>query len=174
MAFAITLKASADTRKPLEALWATFAKFETEPSMASLGYPPHLTLAIYDDAPGVSLRTTLRTVFSDISAIRVTFSAVSFFEEPQLVFWAASDPSSLLSEVHQAIHRLVDPRLSHPHYRPDRWVPHVTVAMNVSAENKHAAIARASQPIEPFEILFDTADFLKFLPVRIIEECLLS
>jgi hypothetical protein len=48
------------------------------------------------------------------------------------------------------------------------------VATQVSASNREEAIALATETIEPFEVLFDTAECVEFYPIRTIEECSLS
>jgi hypothetical protein len=59
-------------------------------------------------------------------------------------------------------------------YQPGVWVPHCTLATQVTADNKEEAIALAAETIEPFEVLFDKAECVEFYPIRIIEECSLT
>jgi 2'-5' RNA ligase len=141
--------------------------------MAALDYPPHVTLAVYDGIPEHQLRETLRSVFLAHRPLSLRFSKLAFFEEPQLVFWAAPDASEALLNVHAAIHRLVEPSLCREYYRPHAWAPHCTLATQVSTANKEKATALAAKKIQPFEVVFDQADCVEFHPVRIIEECVL-
>ena len=142
--------------------------------MAALDHPPHVTLAVYDSVSDRQLSESLRSVFHVHPPIQLRFSKLAFFETPELVFRAAPDRSENLLHVHSAIHERIDPRLCRSHYRPGLWVPHCTLATDVSADNKEEAIALAAETIEPFEVLFDTAECVEFYPIRIIEECPLS
>jgi 2'-5' RNA ligase len=122
MALAISLKGVNDTADPIRALWEEVARFESRPSMAALNYPPHLTLAVYDDVPPVQVRDALREAFAGRSALRLTFTRLRFFDDP-LVLWAEPLPSADLTSAHAKVHALIDPRHCHPHYRPGAWVP---------------------------------------------------
>jgi 2'-5' RNA ligase len=174
MAFAININASGGTGARIRDYWAKFGCLEPVPSMAALDYLPHVTLAIYDTIAAAKLREASRVAFRGCPPIRLRFDKLACFEHPQLVFWAAPEPSESLLGVHAAIHGLIDPSLCAEHYRPGRWVPHCTLATNVSSNNIQAARALASKGIEPFEVIFDRADCVEFMPVRIIEGHTLS
>jgi 2'-5' RNA ligase superfamily len=96
---------------PLRDFWAEFTRLEETPSMIALNYPPHVTLAVYDSIPVEQLRHALRCELGTLPPFRLTFVKLAFFECPQLVFWAAPEPSEPLSRAHAAIHRRLDPML---------------------------------------------------------------
>lgn len=170
MAFAISVKATDKAGDRLRKYWTRFSALEPAPSMAALEYPPHITLAVYDHIAEGRLRDALTTVFQGEGALRLSFHELRYFDDPQLVFWAAPAPSSRLKRLHTRLHDLIDPALCREHYRPGVWVPHATLATAVSAGNKARAIDLASQAIKPFEVFFDTADCVEAPPVRVIEE----
>jgi 2'-5' RNA ligase len=170
MAFAININTSGRTGACIRDYWAKFGCLEPVPSMAALDYPPHVTLAIYDVISAAELRDALRVAFGGCQRIRLRFHKLAYFDQPQLVFWAAPEPSEPLLCAHAAIHRLIDPSLCREHYRPGAWVPHCTLATGVSAHNRQEAIALAEEKIEPCDVVFDKADCVEFMPVRIMEE----
>jgi 2'-5' RNA ligase len=169
MAFAISLRVVNDTTGPIRTLWEEVARFESRPSMATLNYPPHLTLAIYDDIPLVRLRAGLREAFAGTSALRLTFTRLRFFDDP-LVLWAEPSLSAALATAHARVHACIDPRLCHPHYRPGAWIPHCTLGTEILAKHREEAIAFVSRPIPAFEVVFDVADCVSFPPVAVIDE----
>jgi 2'-5' RNA ligase len=169
MAFAISLKAANDTVGPIRTLWEELAPLESHSSMAALGYPPHLTLAVYDDIAPDRLRVVLGEAFAGTSGLRLTFTRLRFFNDP-LVLWAEPSPSAALVEVHAKVHARIDPTLCHPHYRPGAWVPHCTLATEIRTECRTDAIAFAGRPIPAFEVVFDVADCVSFPPVVVIDE----
>jgi 2'-5' RNA ligase len=120
------------------------------------------------------LRDALHAELSALPAFRLMFTHLTFFERPKLVFWAAPERSEALLAAHAAIHRRIEPALCHPHYKPDVWTPHCTLAMNIDPANTSKAIARAKQRIDPFDVVFDQADCVEFRPVRIIDDCTLA
>lgn len=142
--------------------------------MEALRYPPHITLAVYDEISEDRLSNAMTSVFDGRPALRLTFQKIRYFEKPRLVFWAEPQDSKRLQDIHAAVHDIVDPAICHPHYQLGNWIPHCTLATAVTARNRHAAFALASQELEPFEVVFDRVDCLEFLPVRIIDSCPLT
>jgi 2'-5' RNA ligase len=169
MAFAISLKAVNDTADRIRALWEEVARFESRPSMSSQDYPPHLTLAIYDNIPPVQLKAVLREAFAGTSALRLAFTRLHFFDDP-LVLWADPSLSAELAAAHAMVHTCLDPRLCHPHYRPGAWVPHCTLGTEILTKDREEAIRFAARPIPAFEVVFDVADCVSFPPVAVLGE----
>ncbi len=174
MAFAICLKAANDTAEPIRTLWQEAARFEMRPSMASLDYPPHLTLAVYDAIDPARLRAVLAEAFAGAPALSLTFARLDYFDTEPLVLWAAPLPLPALHGAHEAVHARIDPALCRPHYWPGAWVPHCTLGMNVRPERRAAAIALAARPIAPFRVTFDVADCVSFPPVVVLGEVRLA
>ena len=173
MAVAICLKAVNATAGAIRALWDEVARFESRPSMTGLGYPPHLTLAIYDGLPADALRSVLHEAFTGSPALRLAFAGLRFFEEP-LVLWADPLYSPDLAGAHARVHALIDPRSCRAHYRPGAWVPHCTLGTEILAARRDDAITFARRSIRPFEVLFDVADCVSFPPVSILDEQVLT
>ena len=170
MPFAITLKAANDTAGPIRALWEEVANLESRPSMAALDYPPHLTLAIYEDVSPDLLKAAFMGAFAETYQLRLTFIRLSVFEGVPLVLWAEPSPSASLASAHSRVHARIDPTLCHPHYRPGAWVPHCTLASQILPENRAKAAEFAASPIQAFEVVFDVADCVSFPPVVVIDE----
>jgi 2'-5' RNA ligase len=174
MAFAINLTARGLAGARICELWDEFGVSEPAPSMAALNHPPHITLAIYSSIGEDRLRAAMRQVMDAHPPIQLTFRSIQRFDHPRLVFWAAPDASNVLLYAHARVHQLIDPKLCHEHYRPGSWVPHCSLAMNVTAENKPHALELAASPFEPFQIVFGFADCVEFVPVRMIDEVALT
>ncbi|WP_233450623.1 2'-5' RNA ligase family protein [Rhizobium mongolense] len=58
--------------------------------------------------------------------------------------WARPVPNGRLLQLHAAVHSEIDPALCREHYRPDRWVPHCTIAMKIPGAMFEPAIKWAS------------------------------
>ena len=52
------------------------------------------------------------------------------------------------------------------HYRSEAWVPHCTLGMQIRESERQAAIAFASKPLQRFEVVFDTAEWLSVPPIQ--------
>ncbi len=168
MQYAINITASDVTAARLCDLWAAFDRFDPEPPMASLGHPPHVTLAVYVEIAEAEADGVLASAFESAPPVRLRFSALRCFEAPGFVVWAAPDPSEALARLHMAVYAAIDPGRCHERYRPGNWVPHATLAVGIPEYRRAAARALAAQAIAPFEVVFDTADCSAFYPVRTI------
>jgi 2'-5' RNA ligase len=138
--------------------------------MAVLNYPPHITLAVYEDIDPDRLKVALRSAFTEAPALHLTFARLRVFDGDPLVLWADPLPSPALARAYAAVHARIDPAKCHPHYQPGAWVPHCTLGTEIKNEHRVEAIAFTDRPIEPFDVLFDVADCVSFPPVTVLEE----
>jgi 2'-5' RNA ligase len=174
MPYAIILKCTNDTAMPILDLWRQASVFETAPSMQRLNYPPHLTLAIYQNISPNLPYETVQKVFQDIPAISVKFSGIRYFRNDFAGVVGASRRYRRFATVHQSIHRAIDPVLCHEHYQPGHWQPHCTIAMNIPMDSAAEALKWAVATPARFSVTFDAADCVRFHPVEIVTEVKLS
>ena len=170
MPSAVSLKCVDDSGDHVRALWEEAAGFEVEPSMAALGYPPHLTLAVYEAVPREALDAAVAAVGAALRTQHLRFDSVRSFAGSPLVLWAAPEPSEDLARAHAVLHRLIDPALCHPHYRPEAWVPHCSLATRVAEGREAAALAWAAAARACFSVTFGVVDCVSFPPVRVLAE----
>ena len=170
MTFAISLKSVNSTADPIRSLWEQVSLYEGAPSMAALDYPPHITLAVYDDVDPALLKAALRRSFTGRPTLRLTFRRLCFFDSNPLVLWADSSPSPTLAEAYSAVHACIDPAKCHRRYRPGAWIPHCTLGTQIKYEHRAEAVAFTARSIETFDVLFDVADCVSFPPVAVLDE----
>jgi 2'-5' RNA ligase len=170
MPFAISIRCDNASGRPLRALWDRVGRLEAAHSMAALNYPPHITLAIYDDIDPNELRRAAGDVFKDAPPIELTFQAIRHFDGDPLVLWADPLPSRRLSELHAAVHAAIPPSLCRPHYQPGAWMPHASLGVNIGKERRSKALALCAEPFQPFAVTFDVGDTISFPPVGPIAE----
>jgi 2'-5' RNA ligase len=170
MPFAISIRCDNAGGRPLRALWDRVGRLEGAPSMAALNYPPHVTLSIYDAIDPDRLRGAAEHVFKNAAPIELTFRRIRHFDGDPLVLWADPLPSPRLSELHAAVHAAIPPSLCHQHYRPEIWVPHASLGVNIGTEQRREALALCREPLQPFAVTFDVGDAVLFPPVQHIAE----
>lgn len=171
MPYAINYRSDNRSSDKIRQLWNECAKLEEHPSMMSMEYPPHLTLAIYDDISTVELFAGFDAAKECLRKLSIRFESLGYFEAPSgIVLWAAPILPDAVREAHKQIHSVINSDLCRLNYKPDRWVPHCSLATAIVAENNEAAIAIAERSIEPFEVEFDAVDCASFLPVKVLEE----
>ncbi|WP_342360130.1 2'-5' RNA ligase family protein [Terrarubrum flagellatum] len=171
MALALCLAAGNPSAASIEKLWDAAAAYESTPSLRAVGYPPHLTLAIWEttDVSEEAARAALARAVAGEQAIRLRFTRIASFDADPLILWLAPNPSPVLSRIHRAVHAIIDPTFCHPHYRPDGWIPHCTLATRIPADRRADALAFAARFDGDIDAVFDRADCLTFPPVSLIE-----
>ena len=174
MAFAINLRSDNVSAERLRALWFLSSELEGASSMAALNYPPHITLAVYDEDPG-ELAPLLMELCKDLPVQHIRFTRLNKFRAPHgLVLWAAPElPESLLM-IHRQLHASINAKHSRQNYQPDSWVPHSTIANGVNPARLTEVESLIAQPLDSFEVRFDVVDYVEYPPVRIITELVLD
>jgi len=140
--------------------------------MRALGYPPHLTLAIYDtDEVGHALRVrAIEQATAGEAALHLKFDRIRMFDGPSLVLWADPGHPNQLMRIHSAVHDVIDPALCRPYYRLGAWVPHCTLGMAILPDRRAAAMAFAQNFRGGVEAVFDVIDCVTFPPLRVTTE----
>ncbi|XOK13299.1 2'-5' RNA ligase family protein [Agrobacterium tumefaciens] len=169
MPYGISLKSCNATASEILKLWDEASIFEAKGSMQELAYPPHLTLAVFEQSPG-DVSAIMAEVFSIQKVLLITFDAVKYFDSETMVLWAQPCSNHVLSDIHDRLHGHFDPVSCHEHYRVGRWVPHCSLATAVPQSTKPAAIKWAESRRLKFTVEFDVADFVQFAPVVVQQE----
>ncbi|MBB6482854.1 2'-5' RNA ligase family protein [Rhizobium lusitanum] len=170
MPYAIVLKCANDNAAPVLDLWREASRFEAAPSMEALNYAPHLTLAVYADIAPSLLFAAAEKVFGAMRSLPIEFSGIGHFPNEMLVLWARPADDRILKNIHAAIHDEIDPALCHEHSRPDRWVPHCTIAMKIPSGSADQALKWAAATPGRFTLTFNVVDCISFPPVEVLRE----
>lgn len=168
MPYALTLKSLDPRADALERLCEAAARFEAEPSMAALGYAPHITLAIYDEIDIGALSDLAGRIARAWPVQHLRFRAVRHFEGPPHVLWAEPDNAPALFAMHAAIHDAIDPARCRPHYRPAAWVPHCSLATAIPDAGLQPALNWAVSQRIDLCVTFGAIDCVAFPPVEIL------
>jgi 2'-5' RNA ligase len=167
MPFAITLRLDPVNAVAIEDMWRILAEAGIDTDRRDLGYAPHVTLAIYpDDTSADSLSTVLRRVAAHWRALPVTLRGIEVFSGPSSILWAAPVVTPALLARHAEIHTALSNLAVHPHYRPQAWVPHVTLSGAVP--DAAPALAVLLPRWRPVTGVLDRADLVRFRPVEVL------
>jgi len=171
MAFAVNLRSDDASAEGIRSLWETCGSLEATPSMVAMHYPPHITLAIYDEISTNDLIAGLFAMVKHLSTMTIRFESLGYFEAPNgIVLWAAPSVPQQVINAHERLHRELGVKPCRKNYRPGIWAPHCSLATDIDFGKKDNAIAIIEQGIEPFEVTFDTADCVSFMPVKVLKE----
>jgi len=164
MAFAVTLLFSTEIADAISARWTQLADAGLSRSMLDLDYPPHVTLAAYDELAVDAAVASLDRVFDNVNQMRVTLTGFSTFGAGSGVCYAAVAASPDLVRLQAATITAIG-ETCRPHYQTGSWTPHCTLATGMS----DAEIDRARDFLAPdwrsLTGMFETANLVEFAPV---------
>ena len=130
-------------------------------------HAPHITLVVAServDAP--ALADDLRAAVVDWTPMRLGFAAIALF--PGDVLWLAPAPTARLLEWHMRISALLPSMEVDPRYRPGAWVPHLTLAQDLTIDSASDAVRALSSGWQPFTAELDRIELVRFAPVSVL------
>ena len=165
MAFAIELALDVASAAPVRALWRRLAEAGLR-FMADSGADPHVSLVIWDRFDVTRAAAEVATVAAETAPVDVTFTHVAAFgaEVAYLAVAPSARLAALQARVHAGFAALGDEPW--PHYAPAAWVPHCTLAMDLSSVTAAGALALASGLPLPLHARLERMAIVEFRPVR--------
>lgn len=171
MAQAVTLRLDGSGCGRVEALWRALATRGVDDSRLTLGYAPHVTLAVFpDEVPVGELTEALRALARSFGPVPLRFYGYGVFPGhggPDVV-WLSPMPTDRLRALQTALCVTLHGRKPMPHWEPATWVPHVTLAEGPGVA---ARALEALCPLwdGPFAASCDRVELVRFPPVRVLE-----
>ena len=136
MAIAVSLWFDSDLETRVRELWRELAATGVESSLYNGKYRPHITLGIWSIASVEELEADLRAWVVDQRRFEVEFRSVGLFPEGNglacLQPLVTAPLLALQREAHSLASRLG--ATASPYFEPGSWVPHCTMAWEVSRE----------------------------------------
>lgn len=164
IAVALPLDDAASAR--IAATWDRLARRGISDSMPRLGYRPHVTLAVFDALDETAADAALAALAATQQPWSGAFVGIGAFEAPRPVLWARPAVDTRLVALQaKVVAALAMP--CHPHYGPDVWVPHCTLADGLSA----AALTLARELVADADVAgpvrYASLELVRFPPVDI-------
>lgn len=168
MAFAVSLLLDAASSSMIRTYWERLAAANVSRAMIELGYPPHVTLAVYDTLDRDAALVALDRVFAGRPALDFALTLLETFGTESGVLYAALAASDELRQLQSDVVTAVpgDCRL---HYQPDHWTPHCTLATGLSAAKLDATQRLLQQYWQSRPGVFQAAELAEFVPVTPIK-----
>jgi 2'-5' RNA ligase len=139
--------------------------------MERLGYPPHLTLAVYDEISLARLESAFERATTGLTQIVARFEKLGVFMAPHAIILLAAPILPIEARnFHDRIHSAIEPDACRPNYRPGVWVPHCSIATAIDHSRKQEVIDLVKRPLEPFDVVFNVADCASFMPIKVVCE----
>lgn len=167
MGFAVEVYFDQQTERRIRRLWQELADRNVCSVLPAIGSRPHLSLAVYDHVDPEEVRPALAELAALQAPLQVDLTSVGTFPGAECVVFVAPDATPELLDLHRRVcARLAEFGLrTHEYYRPGRWVPHCTIAMELEPAQVPRAleICRASDVCGPSSIV--EIGLVQFRPV---------
>ncbi|HEY5039879.1 MAG TPA: 2'-5' RNA ligase family protein [bacterium] len=134
MPFAIVLLFDEKSDKAVRRLGRLLEKKQVPSIFLELGADPHLSLADFEDFDFERLFPRLKKIVSDFYPMPFSLSSLANFPGKAGVLFLAPIVTVELLQFHSRLHKSIRSVVQemNPFYVPGHWVPHCTVAMNLS------------------------------------------
>lgn len=165
MPYAVSLLLDEKGAASIREHWSALAGAGISRSMLDLGYPPHITLRVYDDLDLGPAVNSLERSFESKTAIHVALDQLSAFSDTGVLYAGSSDISQL-SDAH-ARAEILD-RQCHPHYMKDRWMPHCTLATGLSPIQTRAGKELLARDWQTLPARLTVVELVQFHPIKCV------
>ncbi len=168
MPYAIVLYFNSDAENHIRRLWEELAAQGISTELPASGIRPHLTLAIYDELSCQPCENQLSRFAAQTAQLRLTSSHLGIFSQPEIVLFLAPTPAQSLLDFHAHIHTQVssEGQSPWPLYQPGSWVPHITLAMNLTPASLECAVSVCAALPLPLELKATQVGAVEFLPAK--------
>lgn len=167
MAYAVSLLLDAASSSTIRTYWDRLAGANVSRAMVELGYPPHVTLAVYDTLDCNAASVALDRVFTGQPTLDFALTLLETFGAESGVLYAALAETDELRQLQSDVVTAIagDCRV---HYQPQHWTPHCTLATGLSAAKLDATQRLLRQYWQSRPGVFQAAELVEFVPVTSI------
>ncbi|BEL03403.1 hypothetical protein Q0Z83_015940 [Actinoplanes sichuanensis] len=97
-------------------------------------YHPHVSLSVLEHDDPARIADALRPVLATATGLPLPLASLGFFLTDESVAFLGAIPSQRFLTLHRRVHEAVEPIAEdiRPYYRPDRLLPHCTLATGVT------------------------------------------
>jgi len=176
MAYSVDLALSATTAAVIDMVCD---RLEEDPKIETyrrLGTAPHVSLGVYDNVDVRRFGDAAAAFARTISPISVHLGAIGVFCHETSVLFIAPVVTGELLALHERFHREFEAfnETCWNYYCPGNWVPHITLAMNLSAAPLADAITKVAPIWREHDATLDRLRFVSHPPFHLLAEHRLS
>lgn len=177
MGYAIELFYDDASERAVRDIWDGLGTALGQPSLSELGARPHVSLAVYgDDFDTIGFPERLLEFARSIDTFDFMLSSLGTFPGQEGVVFLAPVVTRRLQAVHARFHQVFSKydNAGKGYYLPGNWVPHCTVAIDLSAHEVTAALAYGREVFQPISGQFQEIGLVEFRPVKELFTCALG
>ena len=177
MGYAIELFYDDASERAVRHIWDGLGTVLGRPSLSELGARPHVSLAVYGDGLDTKgFPERLLEFARSIDPFDFTLSSLGIFPGQEGVVFLAPVVTHRLLAVHARFHEEFSKydNAGMGYYLPGNWVPHCTVAIDLSAAEVTEAVACCREVFQPISGRFREIGLVEFRPVKELFTCALG
>ena len=166
MGFAVELALDESASRAVRGIWQDLADAGLT-YMATSGADPHISLILWDHVDPAALEGDLTAFAREVAPVAVSLSSVGAFHSAVLL---APTPTPALLDVHARFHQRFAGLGARPsgYYAPGVWVPHCTLALDLTPDTMPTALVVACRAALPIGGSLKRMDLVEFRPVRFL------
>ena len=167
MPYAVELELDSVAGAAVQDLWRALSEVGAT-WLAQSGASPHVSLAIWETIDRPRLEAELARFAAETGPIGITFDGAGTFPGGTVYLQPAPNPAL------HAVQRHVHARFASfgggawAYYLPDSWIPHCTLAMDVSPDRVTEALAVAGRAPLPITGRLEYVAIVEFQPVQVL------
>lgn len=121
--------------------------------MLDMGIRPHITLAIFNDMNGDSIRSDLHRFAKESAKFKVRLESIGIFNSDSGVVYLSPVITDPLIQIHNGFYEFFKDVLHQyiAYYLPGLWTPHCTMATRLRRTEIMAAIGSLLEEFQPME-----------------------
>jgi 2'-5' RNA ligase len=165
MPYAISLLLDDEGGDAIRGHWSALARAGISRSMLDLGYPPHITLRIYDDLDLNPAVNSLKRSFESAAIVHVVLDQLRTFSDTG-VLYAGSSSASQLFDAHERAGILT--QQCHPHYMDGHWIPHCTLATDLNPIQMRTGKELLTRDWQNLPARLTVVELVQFGPIKCV------
>jgi 2'-5' RNA ligase len=170
MPYAVTLPLDECAADHVQTLWRVLAEQAGSDDAIRVGYTPHITLSVLPDASSASdIERAAFRVAGKWEPLSVILAGLGVFPGPGPVSWIAPVVTAELLSRHAELHEALRSMDVHPHYRPESWMPHVTLTQGRTVAVANAIACANAAWRGPISARLERIDIVRFHPAELLQ-----
>jgi hypothetical protein len=163
--YAIELYLEDKYASKIKSLWQRLAYDGITTTMLDNGCEPHITLGVFEDLDVNACIKLLDPFFDTVQVPRLDFAVLGCFPATNVLHCPPIVTNPLLV-LHFQFHKVISSVVSNPvpYYQPGHWVPHCTIAIDLTLEMLARAFDNVLEDWQPFQSRFQAVALVNPTP----------
>jgi 2'-5' RNA ligase len=168
MAYAVEMLFDDDTNAIIMEMWQELKNSKISSYMIRSKSKPHITLSIFDSVDLNELNQRVEKFSEITSACPIKFDSIGVFPDDTGVVYLQPVVSPELLNIHRSFNLMTNEfdEFKWTHYLPGNWVPHCSMALNITKEKVLQAVSCLLEKFSPFEAQIQSLAVIRFPPIE--------